>query len=86
MPRTRGYTAEQKLDFQTKHTAETCEFLLMQNRVSKSSVAEFVGITPAAVSAQFRGKRLTVEVLIAVLSLTDADPDRIERMLKIKDA
>jgi hypothetical protein len=48
-------------------------------------VAEIAGITPAAVSHQFREKRLSIDVLIAVISMTGAEGDELKRMLTIKD-
>jgi plasmid maintenance system antidote protein VapI len=87
MPRVRGYTARQKLDFQKKHMAETCEILLVKNRVTKKKVADFVGITPETVCQQLHGRQnISTGVLIAIISLTDADAETVINMLKIKDA
>jgi predicted transcriptional regulator len=87
MPRTRGYTAEQKLDFQMKHVAETCEILLVKNRVTKKKVAELAGISPQAVGQQLHGiANVSTEVVIAIISLTDPEADEVLRMLTIKDA
>jgi hypothetical protein len=86
MPRVRGFTTRQKLDFQMKHTAESCEILLLKNRISKKDVAEFVGISPSAVCHQFKERRITLEVLISVISLTNVDPEGIKNLLVVKDA
>jgi predicted transcriptional regulator len=86
MPRVRGYTAEQKLDFQKKHVAEMCELLLIRSRVTRKAVAEFAGITQQAVSYQLRTGRLSEAVLMTIISLSDADAETVINMLKIRDA
>lgn len=84
MPRIKGFTKEQKINYQKERVAETCELLLMRHKIKKTAVAEYLGITPQAVSCQFRNRKLTLETVMCVITLTNADPDKIKETLTIQ--
>ena len=84
MPRVKGLTSEQKINYQKERVAETCELLLIRNKIKKTAIAEYLGITPQAVSYQFRNKQLTLEVVMCVITMTNADPDKIKETLTIQ--
>lgn len=84
MPRIRGFTSEQKIDHQMKLLAERCDLLLYKNKISKSKVADYVGITPQAICRQFSKGHLTAEVVIAIATMTNEDPAKFGSMLVIE--
>ena len=83
MPRTVGYTGEQKIRHQQELLAHRCKVLLYDRGITMTKVAEYVGITPQALHWQFRNNRVTTDVLIAVISLTNADAETCEKLIKI---
>jgi predicted transcriptional regulator len=83
MPKVRGLTVAQKIDYQRERISDVCEFALIKARVSKTEVAEYVGVTPQAVWNQFRNKKLTTEVLMASVTLSGMDAETVKNMLTI---
>lgn len=83
MPKVRGLTQEQRLSNQEGLLADRCDVLLYEKKVSKSKVAEYVGKTPQAIGKQFRSKRLSVDVLIAIVTLTKIEPERLKDFLTV---
>lgn len=83
MPRIKGLTNEQKVDYQRVLLAERLDFALYKSKISKSMLAYYIGITPQAVCKQFAKKRISTEVIIAVVTLTNLEPEEVKRMLTI---
>lgn len=80
-PKIKGLTIEQKVEYQRKRVSEECEFQMMKQRIKKTDIARCIGVTPQAVAYQFRNKSISVDVLIAVVTLSDMDPANIKDML-----
>lgn len=83
MPRV-ALTPRQKFKNQRAVLTEQCELLLFLRKLHKKDVAEFLGITNQSVCKQFREKRLSSEVAMAVFYLTNASAEEIERCVKMK--
>nr|DAG30960.1 MAG TPA: putative transcriptional regulator [Caudoviricetes sp.] len=83
MPRVKGLTTEQKIDYQKNRLAETCELLMRRNHVKKTEIADLLGVTPQAVSYQFRNNQISMEVFMCVVTLTNAEPEKIKELLTI---
>lgn len=77
-------TAQQKFIRQREKMSEECDVLLLRKKISHSKVANFIGISPQAVNQQFRDRKVTVETVMAVFYLTDADADEIKKIMKMK--
>lgn len=86
MPRVRGFTIDQKMQHQQDILVEELEVLLTRNKLTKSDIAKYLEITPQTVCYQFRAKNISLSVLMAIISLTNADAELIKRMLQIKEA
>lgn len=84
MPRVRGFTNNQKINQQQDMLVEELDVLLCRNHLSKKDIAEFVDVTPAAISYQFRSKSISMPVLMAIVTLTNADGELVKKMLSIK--
>lgn len=84
MPRIKGFTAEQKVEHQRKLLAERCSILLAKAHLTKSDVARYLDTSPQSVCQQFKKNSITTSVLIAVLTMTDAEPDVIVDMMKVR--
>ena len=84
MPKVRGFTNNQKINQQQDMLVEELDVLLCRNHLSKKDIAEFVDITPAAISYQFRSKSISMPVLMAIVTLTNADGELVKKMLSIK--
>lgn len=69
MPAVRGLTASQKIIANRKNTARKCKDLMYEHNISFTEVANILEITPQAVSSQFKNKKLTLDVISAVLLL-----------------
>lgn len=83
MPRTKGFTNEQKIEHQRELLSDRLDLLLYKNKIPKKKVAEYVGISNQALCKQFRDNVITIPVLMAVITLTDAEAGSVEKMLKI---
>ena len=85
MPRIKGFTPEQKVEHQRKMLAERCSMRLSKAHLTKSDVARYLDASPQSICLQFKNNSITTSVLIAVLTLTDAEPDVIVNMMKVRD-
>jgi predicted transcriptional regulator len=77
-------TPQQKFLRQRRRMSEECDVLLFRKKLSHTQVAEFMGITPQAVNQQFRDHKVTVDTAMAVFYLTDAKPEDIANIMKMK--
>ncbi len=77
MPRVIGLTNEQKVEHQKQNVIDQCQLLMKHSKVTQKDVASFLGLTPPAISYQFRSGNITLGTLIAVLTLTDAEQGKI---------
>ena len=68
---------------QTNRLAETCELLMRRNHIKKTEIADLLGVTPQAVSYQFRNNQISMEVFMCVVTLTNAEPEKIKELLTI---
>jgi hypothetical protein len=84
MPKAKNFTQGQKIDHQGERVAEACERQLAKNHVSKTAVANYLGISPSTVCQQFKRKRITADTLLAVVTMTDMDADEVKKMLTIE--
>ena len=82
MPRLKGLTAEQKIEYQVKRARDVAYMLLDDKNVSYTDIAAVTGVTPAAVSHQFKAGTLKLETALAVIYLTKADTTSIEKMVR----
>lgn len=85
MPRIKGFTPEQKVEHQRILLAERCSMLLSKAHLTKSDVARYLNTSPQSICQQFKNNSITTSVLIAVLTLTDAEPDVIVNMMKVRE-
>lgn len=84
MPRVRGFTNEQKINQQQDVLAEELDVLMYSKHISKKDIANFLDLTPAAITYQFREKSISMPVLMAIVTLTNADGELVKKMLSIK--
>lgn len=84
MPKVIPLTSELKVEYQQEKLTDDCELLMKKKKVTKKQVAELLGCTPQNVSYQFRCSNITLPVLIAIATLTDADEKWIGERLKVK--
>lgn len=73
----------EKLEQQHAKITDTCEYQLFKAKRSKSEVARYLGVSPAAVCCQFTRKSITTPVLMAVVTLTDMDAESVKQMLTV---
>lgn len=66
MPRIRPLLREDKLKYRVEKECFEAEKLMLLHRISKTEIAELQGITPQAVSAQFRVKHITIDTRCAI--------------------
>ena len=66
MPKIRPLLREDKLKYRVEHGTLEAEKLLLQYRITKTEIAHLLGVTPAAISYQFRSRRMTYETKCAI--------------------
>lgn len=70
MPRV-ALTKEQKLNQRIEKITKETKLALYDAGIQKKAVAEVAGVTPAAVTMQFKSGRLTLPVLMAAQLLLE---------------
>ena len=83
MPRVKGLTPEQKLQYQKRRVVDQCELLLKHANVKKIEIAKLLGVTGSAISYQFKSGKISIDTVIAVATLTNAAPEDIELRAEI---
>jgi hypothetical protein len=84
MPKVRGLTLEQKVDYQRGRISDACEYQTVKKHIRKKEIARIAGISPQAVSTQFTRKSITTDVLMAIVTLSDMSADDVKSMLTIR--
>ena len=84
MPRVSGFTDLQRIENQCTSLSTKVDHLRMDNKITYSRIADTLGISPQAVSQQFRRRNISMEVALTVFYLTGADPEKIGQMMKVK--
>lgn len=84
MPRIRGLTSDKKVEYQRQLLTHKCDVLLYDAGVSKAEVADYMDCSVQAIYKQFKTNAITLPVLIAVATLTNAT-DELVGYLKVGD-
>lgn len=66
-------TSDQKIQANLERLARETDHLLKDNRISYTAVAKKIGISPQAVSEQFKRKHITLEVWLASQMITKGE-------------
>ena len=73
MPRVRGLTDTQKIQYQKERVVDQLELMMRHKRIKRKTVADMVGLTPQAISNQFVHRNVSLDTVIAIVTLSD-DP------------
>lgn len=84
MPRTIPLTAEGKITDVKKQLANNCRQLMFENEIEYKQIAGLLGITPQALSYQFRRGGLKLETVLAVVYLTGSSDVIASTMAKVR--
>lgn len=86
MPRVKGFISRQKVDYQHMVLSEKCRTLMFEKKITQKQVAEYLDITPTAVYKQFKSGYITLPLFMAVITLTNADQETINDLVKVGDS
>jgi hypothetical protein len=84
MPKVKGLTLEQKVDYQRGRISDACEYQVVKHSIRKKDIAKIAGLSPQAVSLQFSRKSISTDVLMAIVTLSDMDAKSVKDMLTIQ--
>lgn len=77
MPRVRGLSKKQKIAYRKSVLVDRCEILMKHAHVTKTDIANYLGVTQPAISYQFNTGNISIDTLIAVVTLTKAENEDI---------
>lgn len=84
MPRTIPLTAEGKITDAKKQLANKCRQLMFENEIEYKQIAGLLGITPQAISYQFKHGGLRLETVLAVVYLTGSSDVIANTIAKVR--
>lgn len=82
MPRVKALTSEQKIIQQQKIVSERCKQLMRINNIRQVDLARKTGLTQAAISYQLNGN-ISLPLMIAIVSMSKAEPEELKKMIEI---